>query len=86
MWRASASGSSGSKMKAVRCYASQFHQEGETDQPRTWIGSEGFLGVLVARAMHYGSQIHKRYGEPLLSPRQVPMDDPVAHYARYFEV
>ncbi len=74
------------KMRAVACYASQFHQS-ENDPARpTWIATKGFMKVLESRAVHYGSLIHAAYGEPLISPRTVPMSDPVAHYQNYFEV
>ena len=73
------------KMASVRCYASQF-EANKKDGCRTWIGEPGFLKTLEARARHFGSLIHREFGEPFLAPRTVPMDDPVAHYQSFFEV
>ncbi len=74
------------KLEAVRCYGSQFEANAPDKKGRTWIGEPGFLKILEGRARHYGSLIHKTFGEPLLAPRMVPMDDPVAHYQSFFEV
>ena len=74
------------KIESVKCYGSQFEANSSDQEGRTWIGEPGFLKILEGRARHFGSLIHKTYGEPLLAPRSVPMDDPVAHYESFFEV
>lgn len=73
------------KMEAVSCYRSQLNQgAGDEHNRLTWISDPAFLGRLEARARHYGSMIRTDFGEPLLSPRPVPMDDPVAAYDPFF--
>ena len=74
------------KIESVKCYLSQFEANEKDDAGKTWIGEPGFLKILEGRARHFGSLIHKTFGEPLLTPRPVPMDDPVAHYKPFFEV
>ncbi|MFH1144802.1 MAG: bacillithiol biosynthesis deacetylase BshB1 [Candidatus Eisenbacteria bacterium] len=70
------------KMKAVRCYASQFFREGDPGVP-TGIAEPDFLIALEARARHFGSLIGRTFGEPYLVTRAVPMADPVDHYAPF---
>jgi bacillithiol biosynthesis deacetylase BshB1 len=74
------------KIESVKCYSSQFEANRDDDKGQTWIGEPGFLKILEGRARHFGSLIHKTYGEPLLAPRAIPMDDPVAHYEPFFKV
>jgi hypothetical protein len=47
------------------------------------IARPDFVSLIESRARHYGSLIHRTYGEPLFVPRDVPMDDPVAHYTPF---
>lgn len=75
------------KIESVKCYGSQLHfarVEGDEPQPKTWIGDEAFLEMLEARARYFGSQIRRMHGEPLLSRRPVPVDDPVDLYEPFF--
>jgi bacillithiol biosynthesis deacetylase BshB1 len=67
------------KMRAIRCFASQFHQ-GESSEPPTGISRPGFFKQLEGRARHYGNLIGQSFGEPFLVTRTVPMIDPVDHY------
>ncbi|MBP6875699.1 MAG: bacillithiol biosynthesis deacetylase BshB1 [Candidatus Eisenbacteria bacterium] len=71
------------KMAAVKSYVSQFHREGDDDQPPTGISEPDFLLSLEARARHYGALIGRTFGEPYLVTRVVPMNDPVAHYEHF---
>ncbi len=70
------------KMEAVRCFASQFYQPGSTE-PDTGISQPDFLVRLEARARYFGGLIGRAFGEPFLVTRQVPMVDPVDHYAPF---
>lgn len=70
------------KLQAVRCYESQLFNH-HFDRAPTLIGDPEFLKRLEGRARHYGGLIQRRFGEPLLAPRPVPMDDIVDHYANF---
>lgn len=67
------------KLEAMRCYASQLHNPDSTE-PTTQIAQPQFLQRVEARSRHYGSLIQRPLGEPFVTRRPVPMDDPVAHY------
>lgn len=73
------------KMAAIRCFASQFHQEGSSELP-TEIASPDFLTRLETRARYFGSLIGRTFGEPFLVTRTVPMSDPVEHYHPFQKV
>jgi bacillithiol biosynthesis deacetylase BshB1 len=73
------------KLKAVRCFGSQIHQE-ESEEPPTPISQPGFLKRLEGRARHFGNLIGRSFGEPFLVTRTVPMIDPVDHYAPFPKV
>ncbi|MEX2673067.1 MAG: bacillithiol biosynthesis deacetylase BshB1 [Phycisphaeraceae bacterium] len=72
------------KLDSVRCYDSQLYQPGENDK-LVWISDPNFLARLEARARTYGTQIRTEFGEPLLSCRPVPIDDPMATYKPFFD-
>jgi bacillithiol biosynthesis deacetylase BshB1 len=67
------------KLRAVRCYASQLHDPHSTERD-TGISRPDFLDRIEARARHFGSMIRAAHGEPFLTRRAVPLDDPVAAY------
>ncbi len=50
------------KMEAVRCFKSQFHDPA-SDEPITYIASEGFMDSIIARDVVMGKRIGTRYGE-----------------------
>jgi N-acetylglucosamine malate deacetylase 1 len=53
------------KKKAIRCYESQvFNASYQGREEQTYISSEHFWELLLARAAHYGRLIGKRFGEP----------------------
>ena len=67
------------KLSACRCYKTQLYQPGSTEQ-ETNISQPDFLNHIEARARHYGMQILKKYGEPFVARRPVPVADLVEHY------
>ena len=84
------------KIESVRCYASQLHPEsgggdggtggGKGGRAPTNIARPEFLDILEGRARYFGQQILRRFGEPLLAPRPVPMDDPLDHYQPFTKI
>ncbi len=50
------------KIKAVHCFGSQFYSPG-SEEPLTYIASEGFLDTIIARDVVMGKRIGVRYGE-----------------------
>jgi hypothetical protein len=73
------------KMASVRCYQSQLHDK-TVDGLETLISEPTFLKRLEGRARHFGSQIYREFGEPFLSRRPVPIDDPVKLYEPFAKV
>ena len=70
------------KIEAVKCFASQLHNE-RSDEPATGISRPDFILRLEARARHFGSLIDRTFGEPFFTLKAVPMTDPVDHYAPF---
>jgi N-acetylglucosamine malate deacetylase 1 len=52
------------KMKAVRCYESQFYSSKKGDEPQTYISSKLFIHDIEAKARFFGFRIGVEYGEP----------------------
>lgn len=50
------------KMESVKAYKSQFHDP-ESDEPITYIATDGFLANIESRAALLGKRIGVRYGE-----------------------
>jgi bacillithiol biosynthesis deacetylase BshB1 len=73
------------KLEAIRCFASQLGGPGRAG-PATNISQPDFVQRLEARARHYGSLIGKTHGEPFLSRRLIPVNDPVALYEGFEKV
>lgn len=68
------------RMKAVRCYESQFWKP-DSAEPETFISQKSFFEMIEARARHFGALIGRDKGEGFLT-RQPPMiDDIAAAYA-----
>lgn len=66
----------GAKMKAIRCYASQFegaHQAGEI-----FPTGQHLYELIETQSAHYGSLIRARYGEPFFTHETVAVEDVVA--------
>lgn len=64
------------KMRAVRCYRSQFHDPGSTE-PETLISSRQFLDRIEVRARYWGERIGATHGEPFRFEGVVPLATPL---------
>src|SRR5258705_887008 len=64
------------KLEAIKCYASQFHGETQTDQG--FPNGEPLYDIIRHYAATYGSLIRTRYGEPFLTTEMMRVDDVVA--------
>ena len=67
------SGEFNNKMKAVKCYSSQFYNP-KSNEPETFISDKKFMEFLEARAVYYGFQIGVKYGEPYYSEEKIKFD------------
>jgi bacillithiol biosynthesis deacetylase BshB1 len=54
------------KMKAIRAFASQFHDP-TSKEPQTKLSHPGFLDLIEARSRYYGERIGVRHGEAFYS-------------------
>ncbi|MCC6254500.1 MAG: bacillithiol biosynthesis deacetylase BshB1 [Ignavibacteriaceae bacterium] len=61
------------KMKAVECYATQFHNP-KSKEPETFISRPEFINYIKSRAEFYGFSIGKKFGEPFLCEEKVEYD------------
>ena len=61
------------KMKAVQAYSTQFHNP-RSLEPETFISKPGFLNYIKSRAVFYGFQIGKNYGEAFFCEEEIEMD------------
>ena len=66
----------GAKMKAIRCYRSQF--EGAKAAGEIFPTGQHLYERVETQNAHYGSLIRVRYGEPYFTHETVPVDDVVA--------
>ncbi len=64
------------KMKAIRCYRSQF--EGAKAAGEIFPTGQHLYELVETQNAHYGSLIRARYGEPYFTHETVPVDDVVA--------
>lgn len=64
------------KMKAIRCYDSQF--SGEIQAGEVFPNGEPLYDIVRHQSAHYGSLIRCRYGEPFYTSETVRVDDIVA--------
>lgn len=64
------------KMKAIRCYDSQF--SGEIQAGEVFPNGEPLYDIVRHQSAHYGSLIRCRYGEPFYTSETVRVDDVVA--------
>jgi bacillithiol biosynthesis deacetylase BshB1 len=67
------------KMKAVKAYASQFHDPKKSGQ-ETFISRPGFIHYIESRAYYYGFQIGKECGEPFYCEEKMELD--INHFLR----
>jgi LmbE family N-acetylglucosaminyl deacetylase len=61
------------KMKAVRCYSSQF--DDATQAGEVYPNGEPLYDIIVHKAAHYGSLARVRYGEPFLTDETMLVQD-----------
>ena len=62
------------KIEAIKCYKSQFHDP-NSDEPVTYIATEGFLNGITYRASMFGKRIGTKFGEGFISETVPGMDD-----------
>ncbi len=61
------------KMKAIKCYSTQFHNPKSTE-PETFISRPEFIKYIESRAQFYGFQIGKHFGEPFYCEEKIEYD------------
>lgn len=64
------------KMKAIRCYKSQF--DGAKNAGEIFPTGQNLYELVETQSAHYGSLIRTRYGEPFFTHETVRIDDIVA--------
>ena len=60
------------KMKAVKAYATQFHDP-KSKEPNTFISTPEFIGYVEARSKFYGFHIKRKFGEPFYSEEEIEL-------------
>ena len=60
------------KMKAVKAYATQFHDP-KSKEPNTFISTPEFIDYVEARSKFYGFQIKRKFGEPFYSEEEIEL-------------
>jgi N-acetylglucosamine malate deacetylase 1 len=68
------------RMKAIRCYESQFHKQGSSE-PETFISRRTFIDLIDARARHFGGLIGREYGEGFVTKQPPMVNDPLSAYS-----
>lgn len=66
----------GAKMRAIRCYASQF--EAANSAGEIFPTGQHLYELIETQSAHYGSLIRTRYGEPFFTHETVAVDDVLA--------
>jgi bacillithiol biosynthesis deacetylase BshB1 len=61
------------KMEAVKSYSTQFY-DSKNKEPQTFISRPEFINYIESRALFYGFQIGKQYGEPFYSEEKIELD------------
>lgn len=61
------------KMKSVKAYETQFFDP-KNKEPETFISRPEFLSYIESRALFYGFQISKHYGEPFYCEEKLEVD------------
>ncbi|MCU0342752.1 MAG: bacillithiol biosynthesis deacetylase BshB1 [Ignavibacterium sp.] len=67
------------KMKAIKCYSTQFHNP-KSKEPETFISSPEFFNYIKSRAEFYGFSIGTNYGEPFFCEEKIELD--LVHYLK----
>jgi len=71
------------KMKAIAAFKSQFHDpkaKTKSKDPVIFISDPKFLGMIEARAKHFGALIGVEYGEAFMTKQPPKLDDIIAAY------
>lgn len=63
----------GEKMRAVKCYGSQFYND-KFKGPETFISDKKYMEYIEARAVFYGFRIGVKYGEPFFTDEKLKID------------
>lgn len=71
------------KMRAVRAYASQLHNE-DASGPTTYISQPGFLNRVEAIDRYHGALIDTDFGEAFYLREAMKVDDPIQFFDRPF--
>ena len=74
----------GGKMRAVRAYVSQLHNDKAESEPATFISQPGFLRRVEAIDAYYGALIDVDYGEAFYLREAMKIEDPVAIFDQPF--
>jgi len=61
------------KMEAIKAYSTQF-DDSKNKEPQTFISRPEFINYIESRALFYGFQIGKQYGEPFYSEEKIELD------------
>lgn len=67
------------KLRAARCFASQFHRP-ESQDPATLLSRPEFWSDLEARHRWFGYQIGVKYAEGFIVREKIKVDDPVSFF------
>ncbi len=61
------------KMQAISCFSTQFHNP-KSIEPETFISRPQFMNYIESRAVYYGFQIGKNYGEAFYCEEDIELD------------
>src|SRR5204863_7594463 len=67
------------KMRAIAAFKSQFHNP-KSKEPISFIADPKFLGMIDARAKHFGALIGVEYGEAYVTKQPPKLDDIIGAY------
>lgn len=60
------------KVEAIKCFSSQFYSKAyNSDEPQTYISSEGFLNGIIAKSAEFGKIIGVKHAEAFASKKLV---------------
>ncbi len=63
------------RMRSIQAYGTQFHNEGKTEGPQTYISTPDFLESVIARARMFGKRIGVKYAEGFISEKKIGIRD-----------
>jgi bacillithiol biosynthesis deacetylase BshB1 len=62
------------KMKAIKCYDSQFYSVNKKSEPETYISSKLFYYDIESKARYHGFKIGTEFGEPFYCPENLKIN------------